>query len=289
MRNLFFLMLAILLCPEYDFAQTTDSSISNTSATAPATEYYTAHNKGKFFIFWGGNRDSFSESDIRFHGKDYDFTIYDVKAHDKPKGVHVDYINPTRMTIPQTNFRIGYYFHDKWNASIGVDHMKYVMTQNQLVNMTGHIDGHEPFNGTYHNDPMYMTEDFLKFEHTDGLNFISAELTRVDDITKYFHVNTDWVQLNTLVGFGGGFLYPKTNTTLMGMQRHDNFHISGWGADVKAGLNLTFLKYFFIQSEVKAGYIDMPDIRTTYNGSDRASQHFNFLERTFVVGGIFHI
>ncbi|MBD3582911.1 hypothetical protein [Flavobacterium selenitireducens] len=272
-------MLAILLCPGFDFAQSHDS----------ASNYYTAHNKGKFFVYWGGNRDQYSKSDIRFHGRNYDFTLENVTAHDKPKGIHVDYINPTRMTIPQTNFRLGYYVHDKWNVSLGVDHMKYVMTQNQLVNMDGHIEGHVPFDGTFTDTPRYLTEEFLKFEHTDGLNFISAELTRVDDITKHFHVNTDIVQLNTLVGVGGGVLYPKTNTTLMGMQRHDNFHVSGWGADLKAGLNLTFLKYFFIQSEVKAGYIDMPDIRTTYNGSDRASQHFRFLEKTLVVGGIFRL
>lgn len=252
-------------------------------------EKYTDHNKGKFFVFWGGNRESYSTSDITFKGKDYNFTLQDVKAHDKPKGIHIDYINPTRMTIPQTNFRLGYFFHDKWNASIGVDHMKYVMTQNQTVNMTGTIEGHAPFDGTYQNAPTVMTKDFLMFEHTDGLNFISAELTRVDDVGKYLGLNGDWLQINTLVGGGAGVLYPKTNTTLMGMERHDDFHISGWGADVKAGLNLTFLKYFFIQSEVKAGYIDMPDIRTTHNPSDRAEQHFNFLERTFVVGGIFRI
>ena len=29
---------------------------------------YTAHNKGKMFIFWGGNRESFSKSDIHFKG-----------------------------------------------------------------------------------------------------------------------------------------------------------------------------------------------------------------------------
>lgn len=272
------MLLALLAFGESDFAQ-----------DHIATEKYTDHNKGKFFVFWGGNRDSYSTSDITFKGKDYNFTLQDVEAHDKPKGVHIDYINPTRMTIPQTNFRLGYFFHDKWNASVGVDHMKYVMTQNQTVNMTGTIDGHAPFDGTYQNDPTVMSEDFLKFEHTDGLNFISAELTRVDDIGKYIGLNGNWIQLNTLVGGGAGVLYPKTNTTLMGMERHDDFHVSGWGADVKAGLNLTFLKYFFIQSEVKAGYIDMQDIRTTASSSDKAQQHFNFLERTFVVGGIFRI
>jgi hypothetical protein len=90
---------------------------------------YTAHNKGKMYIFWGGNRESYSSSDIHFKGDDYDFTLYDVQAHDKAKGWHLDYVNPARMTIPQTNLRIGYFINDHYNISIGFDHMKYVMTQ----------------------------------------------------------------------------------------------------------------------------------------------------------------
>ena len=69
-------------------------------------------NKGKFFVSWGGNRESYSKSDIHFKGDNYDFTIKDATAHDKPKGWHVDYINPTRMTIPQTNFKMGYFISD---------------------------------------------------------------------------------------------------------------------------------------------------------------------------------
>ena len=70
---------------------------------------YTAHNKGKMYIFWGGNRESYSSSDIHFKGDDYDFTLYDVEAVDRPVGWHINYINPTMMTIPQTNFRLGYF------------------------------------------------------------------------------------------------------------------------------------------------------------------------------------
>jgi hypothetical protein len=88
---------------------------------------------------------------------------------------------------------------------------------------------------------------------------------------------------------GAGVLYPRTNTTLMGMQRHDEFHISGYGVSAKAALNLTFFKHFFIQGELKGGYIEMNDIRTTYEGIDRASQHFMFLQRIITVGGIFRV
>ena len=70
------------------------------------TNPYTANNKGKIFIYWGGNRGYYSNSDIHFKGDDFNFTVNDATAHDKPKGWHVDYINPTKMTIPQTNLRV---------------------------------------------------------------------------------------------------------------------------------------------------------------------------------------
>jgi hypothetical protein len=253
-------------------------------------EKYTSHNKGKFYVFWGGNRDNFTKSDIHFSGDNYDFTLNNVEANDKPKGWHIDYLNPARMTIPQTNFKIGYFITDHYNISIGVDHMKYVMAQNQTVNMTGMISGNPPFDGTYTNDPTILTEDFLTFEHTDGLNYIHTELSRVDDISKIFKIrNTDKFQINITEGIGAGLLYPKTNAKLLGKERHDDFHVSGYGVSAKVGLNLTFFKYFFLQTELKGGYIDMSDIRTTNSPSDKASQHFFFMQRIIAFGGIFKI
>lgn len=257
-------------------------------------EKFTAHNKGKFFVNWGGNRDYYSKSTVNFRGENYNFTLYDLDAHDKPKGWHVDYVNPARMTIPQTNFRMGYFFSDKYSISLGLDHMKYVMTQFQTANMSGTInlplaDAGSINNGVYNNTPTFMSEEFLKYEHTDGLNYINTEITRLDDISKIFGWNTDKLQLNTVSGAGFGFLYPKTNTTLLEKARHDDFHVSGYGASIKAGLNLTFFKYFFIQSEIKGGYINMPDIRTTQSAADKASQHFNFLQTNIVFGGIFKV
>ncbi|WP_423740284.1 hypothetical protein V8245_10550 [Flavobacterium columnare] len=262
-------------------------------AQETVSEHYTAHNKGKFYVYWGGNRETFSNSDITFKGNDYNFTIYDVPAQDKPKGWHIDYINPLRMTIPQTNFRLGYFINDHYNISLGLDHMKYVMYQNKVVNYTGNY----PNRGVYGEDKnelgqplgsnqVNLTEDFLTFEHTDGLNYVNAEISRVDDLTKYIAptLNTDKVQLNLTEGIGAGILLPKTNTKLFHKERYDEFHLAGYGIAAKAGLNLTFLKHFFIQGEFKGGYINMPDIRTSYDSSDRASQHFWFLQRIIAFG-----
>ena len=70
---------------------------------------YTEHNKGKLFFSWGGNRETYTKSDIHFTGQNYDITVQDVIADDKPKGWQLDYIIPGRMTIPQTNFKMGWW------------------------------------------------------------------------------------------------------------------------------------------------------------------------------------
>lgn len=277
-----FLMAVLTFCvfSQYTFSQ----------ETVENPEKYTARNKGKFYIFWGGNRESYSKSDIRFKGADYDFTLYDIEAHDKPKGFHIDYFNPLRMTIPQTNLRIGYFISDHYNISIGFDHMKYVMYNDRRVNYSGYY----PNAGSYNENPadgqLTLDEDFLLFEHTDGLNYVNTEISRVDDISKIFRINdTDKIQVNITEGLGGGFLYPKTNTTLLGKDRYDEFNIAGYGLSAKVGLNVTFFKHFFIQTELKGGYIEMNNIRTTQDKADSAEQNFWFLQRILTVGGIFRI
>lgn len=285
-------------------------SLSTFAQEEIPVQKYAAHNKGKFFVMWGGNRESYSKSDVNFRGKDYNFTVDNMAAHDKPKGWHVDYINPANMTIPQTNLRLGYFFSDHYSVTIGVDHMKYVMTQNQIANVTGNINlpadqAGSIYNGVYNNTPVDMsqggaqeggmpvgstTTPFLIYEHTDGLNYINTEVSRFDDVSKWFSLpNIDKVQINLTEGLGAGLLYPKTNTTLLGKERHDDFHVSGYGVSAKAGINVTFYKHFYVQGELKGGYINMQDIRTTTSSADKASQDFFFFQRIIAVGGIFRI
>ncbi|OCB78641.1 hypothetical protein [Flavobacterium crassostreae] len=257
-----------------------------------APEAFTAHNKGKFFVSWGGNRENYSKSDITFKGADYSFTLNNVAAHDKPKGWHVDYINPARMTIPQTNFRMGYFIDDHYSIAVGVDHMKYVMTQEQTVNYNGQYPNKGTYNETVVGDPnqVLLTRDFLTFEHTDGLNYVNTEFSRHDDVSAFFRIhNTDKIQVNLTEGVGMGLLYPKTNAKVLSKDRHDDFHVSGFGASIKAGLNVTFFKYFYVQAELKGGYINMQDIRTTQSSEDSASQDFFFFQRIIAFGGIFRL
>jgi MFS family permease len=95
--------------------------------------------------------------------------------------------------------------------------------------------------------------------------------------------------INITEGFGAGILYPKTDTTLLGQERHDDYHISGYGLSAGFGLNITFLKHFFIQADLKGGYINMPDVKISTNAYDSASQDFLFLQNNILIGGKFRI
>lgn len=248
-------------------------------------------NKGKFFVYWGWNWASYTDSDIRFKGDNYDFTLSKVKAQDRPtKFSFNDYFNPGRLTIPQTNYRIGYFFKENYTISIGVDHMKYVMIADQDAIIKGDINvGNTKYDGTYTNESINLAEDFLRFEHTDGLNYVNVELKRFDDISKWFGLQSENLQINVTEGVGAGILYPRTNTTLLGNERHDDFHLSGYGMSIGAGLNISFLKHFFIQADLKGGYINMGDIKTTLSSADKASQSFYFFQNNILIGGKFRL
>ena len=239
------------------------------------------HQKGKLYVYWGWNRGWYTKSDISFRGADYDFTLSNVVAKDRQTPFSLnDYFNPTLITIPQYNFRVGYFLSDHYNISFGVDHMKYVVQTGQKAEISGHIYGSETvYDGDYNKDEIVIEEGFLLFEHTDGLNYLNAEVRRFDNIFDF-----NKVKINLTEGFGAGALMPKTNATLLNNQRHDEFHLAGWGMGAVAAVDVSFFELFFIQSEWKLGYISMPDIRTTVDEIDRASQNFFFTQLNIVFG-----
>ncbi|WP_437438062.1 hypothetical protein [Polaribacter irgensii] len=248
-------------------------------------------NKGKFFAYWGWNWASYSDSDIRFKGEDYDFTLSNVRAQDRQtKFSFRNYFKPSNISIPQTNYRIGYFFKENYTVSIGVDHMKYVMIADQNVTIDGTINiGNIKYDGTYTRKEVKLAADFLRFEHTDGLNYLNVEVKRFDNIDHWFGLDLENLQINLTEGLGTGVLYPRTDTSLLGKERHDNYHLSGFGLSAGIGLNVAFFKHFFIQADLKGGYINMPSIKTSLSVLDSASQSFYFFQNNILIGGKFRL
>lgn len=239
--------------------------------------------KGNFNIFWGWNRGWFTNSDIRFQGEDYDFTLYDVQADDRQTPFSANlYLNPANLTIPQTNFRLGYFISDHYCITGGFDHMKYVMVQDQTVKISGEIsEGESPYNGQYDYADIVLSDDFLQYEHTDGLNYINVGLNRYDRIAAIPSLSTN---IFFTEGADVGFLMPRTAVRLLDHELSDYFHVSGYGTSLQAGLSIIIFKVITFRSELKGGFIHMPDVKTSNSGADKASQHFFFLQSNILFG-----
>jgi hypothetical protein len=244
-------------------------------------------NKGKIFVSFGWNRGYFTDSKINLKGEDYDFSLHGVKARDRQSTFDFGlYFHPETFTIPQTNLKVGYFFHDNYTVSFNIDHMKYVMVQNQTAKISGFISGtNTAYNGTYdNNDSIVLSKDFLTFEHTNGLNYLSLELNRHDDLLKKLHLENKWIEVSCSEGVSLGVITPKTDATLLGKPRNDVFYLAGYGFGVNADVSITFLQYLYFQFGLKGGFIHLPHVKTTASSVDKANQSFWFFEHIFSFG-----
>lgn len=249
-------------------APSTASTIAAATQEAPS----------RWSFSWGWNRETYSTSDIHFWGKDHDFTLYDVHAHDKQsptKHIFRTYLNPEKITIPQTNARLAYQWSEDEALALNLDHMKYVMTTNQTVPISGQIYG-ETQSGT-----QVLSPDFMSYEHTDGLNVLTLEYEK-QWLVHPFGAGAP-VRLFGLGG--GGIVVPKSNVTLavMGQKRNDRFHLAGGSVHVAVGAEMDFFTDYFARLTGKSGYVDLPDVVTSAR-KDHASQHFTYTEYMLTFG-----
>ncbi len=259
---------------------------SDPNAVLSATADKTAANRKnlpqtkKWSVYWGWNRSSYSNSDIHFWGSDHDFTLRNVAATDIQTDVTSEnifgvYLNPSQITIPQTNLRIAYQYSADTAIALNLDHMKYVMTADQVVPISGQISG------VAQSGTQALGTNYLNFEHTDGLNIISLELEKQKPIDLFGPKYPS--RLFGLVGVG--IVVPKSNVTLnmLGRARNDEFHFAGYSVGVGAGLEIDFYKDFFFRTAYKYGYVNLPDVMTSSLG-DKASHRFTYNELLIAFG-----
>jgi len=242
--------------------------------------------KGKWNFFYGYNRASYSNGDYHLTGNGYDFTLKNVAARDGQSEPSLEFLLPWKWSVPQSNLRFGYFITDNLSISFGNDHMKYIMRNNQTVGINGTISGKgAPHDGTYSgSDTKLVDSNLLTFEHTDGLNFVSVEM---EHFINLWNNPKKTRALSLYWGPGLAIMYPKTNATLFGGARNDQFHVSGTGYSLKLGLEYNFTEDFFTRLFIKHGHIDMPDARTTSSASDNLSHKFDFKETSIVFGVYF--
>jgi hypothetical protein len=243
--------------------------------------------KGSYYLTWGYNRSSYANSDIRFVGPGYDFTLLDAKASDAPTPLSEfkTYVDPGLLSIPQFNFHAGYFIKDNLSISIGWDHMKYVVNDGQTVKVNGKIDAQasipainvdKDYVGTFNQTPLVLDPvKFVHLEHTDGYNYASVELEHYNSLfqSPKGRFAIDWMQ-----GVGIGALVPRSDVHVFGVGQNNFWNLAGGGASLKTGLKFNLSKLLFFETTVKTGATKLIDIHTTGRSVDHAEQAIYFAE-----------
>lgn len=231
--------------------------------------------KGTFYFAWGYNKDWYSKSDLHFsdHTTDnFDFTLYDVKAIDNPD---LDQIFNTNVSIPQFIYRFGYYFNDKHDLGVEIafDHAKYIVVRSQLVHIKGSLKGELV------DKDMMIEPKFLLFEHTNGANFLMANLLKRK---KFFHSTNGKHVLNYVLKPGFGVVIPKTDVTLFRVRRDNVYHVAGYIAGMELSLRYEFGKHVFAETGFKGSFANYMNVLTV--GDAKANHKFFTLEWLFSFG-----
>lgn len=221
--------------------------------------------KGTFYMSWGYNKDYFTKSDIYFKDPgagNYDFVLYDLKAKDRPGFKN---IFGTTLAVPQYVYRLGYYFNNKKDLGIEInfDHAKYVMVDNQQAHLKGYI------HGNYYDVDTLVSENFLRFEHTNGANFLMINVLKRHNFLTSTN-KKHW--LSAVIKPGAGIVIPKTDVAILGNHLDNKFHIAGYIAGVEAGLRYDLFKYAYLEFTGKGTFANYTDVLII--GTGKAHHHF---------------
>ncbi|NBX81127.1 MAG: hypothetical protein EBQ94_12260 [Flavobacteriales bacterium] len=246
---------------------------------------------GTLDVAWGYNLSSYTKSTIQFVGAGYDFKIAGVKAVDRPSKDIKTYFNPREFTVPQFNFRIGYNFQNKWNVSIGYDHMKYVMVHNTPYLLTGRInagvDNVTNWSGTYAGDSIITNEQTFHYENSNGLNYIRLEFARL----KLWHKSRNGsFAFTSLLGGSFGGILSFNDFTFAGRKDVATVSMSGLGVSAHLGGRFEFFQHFFVQMNAASGFMMQSRVKIRPNDYDAyARQRFGYAAGEILVGGLFYI
>jgi hypothetical protein len=213
------------------------------SANAPRSPRATSSGR-EFFVSWGYNGDRYAKSDIHFSQPSLgnDFTLHSVQARDSKTWTRTDVFHHS-LFVPQYNFRFGMFFNEKWGGEVALDHIKWIVVQDQQVRLTGTL------NGAPVDSDITLTPDVLRYQLNNGANPIFFNVIRRISLAgtpgKAGHIQ--------FLGKAGiGFAIPHTQNAVFDQPNDAGFQpFHGWNMDIVAAVRINLLSRLYFEFEEK--------------------------------------
>jgi len=249
-----------------------------------------SYGQGTLDFAWGYNQSGYSKSNIRFVGNNYDFRLKGVRARDEQTPFSGEYFNPMKFTEPQYNVRLGYNFKNFWNISFGLDHMKYVIENEQTVGITGFVNpGVDPlWSGIFGNgQERQLSESHFQYQNIGGLNYVRLQLSR--NVAPFEFARDRQFSINWLYGVSAGAIISFTDYTFEGYRSERVNSLSGYGLSIHTGLRFVFFKHFFLQTNLAGGLMHQVKAKTRPAAGNYASHVFTYGAVEGLFGFLFYI
>lgn len=236
-----------------------------------------SHHKGAMYISWGYNTEWYTNSTVHVKqdaiGSNYN--LLHAKANDH-RGWDKNLLHQ-QLSIPQYNWRIGYYFNDSKDLGVELnfDHTKYIITEDQNIRVKGtlnfaHIDSTILFN---------QANGFFYYLN-NGANFLLFNLVKRQPL---YHTNDNYLGIDLVCKAGIGPVVPHVQNSFFGHPNQQHFQLGGWNAGLETALRVTILRYGFLEFSQKVDYARYSGLKI-YNGTAR--QSFGTYELILSAGAI---
>ena len=228
--------------------------------------------KGEIYFSWGYNKEWYTKSNIRINQPELGnyYSLRHVEAHDHPgwdEGLF-----SRALTIPQYNYRLGYFFSDDLAIEINFDHTKYIIDQ-QEIHYTGKMDN-KPVDATLD----WKEENGFYYFLNNGANFLLFNI--VKNWNLYEHP-TNKIRIDMLGKAGIGPVLPHVENSFFGQKNKPDFQFGGWNFGVEQAIKATFYKYAYLEFSHKIDYARYAHLHI-YKG--KARQAFGTYELILSLG-----
>lgn len=215
---------------------------------------------GTLFASWGYNRSFYSESDIKFDGKWYDYTLFGVDASDQKPAKISDYFAASTMFRTQFNFRVGYHYMNKYALLFAYDRLNYVMDDANAVVLDGSVDTslHATWSGKHKNEHVVTNRNDFHYANV-GMHLLQGGIQRTDKLyqskNKQFSFSTSYgIQLGAVI---------SNNTFLFNQDLQNRKSLSGFTMAAFANARFEFFKSLFVQAQLTGGSINNFKVKTS--------------------------
>jgi len=243
--------------------------------------------KHEFYFSWGYNKEWYTHSNLHISqpALGNDFTFENIKGYDHPGWD--GQLFTKAISIPQYNYRIGYFINEKKGLAIEVnfDHTKFLFADNQISHVKGTVNG-KPFDGNVlfkENDAPGADSSSYYFLN-NGANFLLFNIVKR---WHFFSNKKETIKIDALAKVGIGPVIPHVENKFFNQPPNDeHFQLGGWNVGVEGAIRATFFNYVYLEYTNKLDYARYSGLRI-YDGT--AKQAFGTYEMILNLGITFPV